>query len=329
MKVNIKLLLIALLAMLLPVNFQAASEAPTDPPSWITIKYADLEQKSVSEYQMVTVTVSEKNMWWKNGNHEVEIDYNRDYLKLVNVAYYDGKTSTVTQDTREVSTDDNNFEVKYQFYLNPGYDVAEIPLTVTKFTDGEQTDQATVSIKSNSQTTPQQVEFGDAVLNYTVENYKNNGETVTYSAHFEVVENIHKKPITLELKKNNMKVSSEDDYTVELTSNDADIDMLEQNLYTIDALANQQFDLTITAQEEALSAKNDRVEFFIFLESNNQYARLEPTYFKSEKIKTNDNTRAEKYLKIKMVIASFFILLFALHVLFKFKQGKISDSQSE
>ncbi len=309
-----KLLLLIMLFISIPtINFYASSEVEL--PKWIEVEYADLEQNAVNEYQLVTVTVTEKNLWLDNSEHQVSVDYDPSQLNLVNTVSYDTMHNVQTEVIADYSTTASSFAVSYQFYLQPGVELTEVPITITKMSDGEITDEATINLAADSQVAPELVTVGDIRLESSVTEYVNDGTNITYNQHFSVVSNPNKQPFTLTLKPNNMKVSDTDVYQAKLRFNNGSAKALDKNNFKLEMRKGDQFDLYITSTIEGLEAKDDRFEFFVYLQEGDQFVRLEPTFFRSELIEPSTSTRNYRYLMIKIVIGLFFILLGIAHII--------------
>lgn len=302
------LILFVTLAMLTP-QFKAE-----ELPSWITVKYSDLEAGQVSEYQLVTIIVSEKNFWFKNSDYQVDVEYDLEILTFANAVYTNTGLETSVLDQTRVTTSENNFYVKYQFYLKPNVDVESATIKVIKSEDNLVTDTQLVEVKAQSYTTPKEVTFGNVTLNYAVTNYVDNEQTVEYTAHFEVLDNPKNEPFSLSLKKNNMSVSGDNSYTVSVEPEKGLATEVEANEFLISANTGDNFDLKITAIEANLSAKNDRFEFFIYLNNNDKFVRLEPTFFKSTEIGNSDNVRLERYVLIEVLLALVILALLLVHI---------------
>lgn len=293
--------------VLLLVPALSASELET--PSWIDIEYSNLEDEYVSEYQQVTVTVTEKSMWWKNDVHNVSISYDPNQLELVNTMYFDAKLNSNVEQNPNITTTDDNFKISYQFYLQPDVDITSVPLTITKMTNDETVSEV-VNINAYSETTPRTVQVGAISLNYDVTQYTNDGEDITYNIHFEVVNNPKKENMTLTLKENNMSVESVDDYTAKLRFDSGTAVAIDKNNFLLTMNKGDTFDLNIVANIAGLSAKNDRFEFLLYLQDEDEnFIRLEPTYFQNELLLPSTNQRVDRYIIIKIAIAIFFATL--------------------
>ncbi len=278
-------------------------------PNWIDVEYSNLEGEYVSEYQQVTVTVTEKNMWWANDVHNVSLNYDQNQLRLVNTMYFDSKLNSNVESSPNITTTDDNFKISYQFYLQPDIDITSVPLTITK-TTGDKTVSETININAYSETTPRTIQIGSVTLNYGVTEYTNDGENITYNIHFEVVGNPQKEAITMTLKQNNMSVDSVDDYDAKLRFNGGEATAIDKNNFLLSMTRGDTFDLNIVAKIEGLSAKNDRFEFLLFLQDeNDNFIRLEPTYFRNELLLASNNQRVDRYIVIKIIITIFFVIL--------------------
>lgn len=302
------IVLVALILALIPVSFSATQQNVR--PQWIRVAYADLEQKQVSEYQLVTVAVKETNLWFSNGEYRVELDYDSSQLELVNIIYNDGLFGNTQLDDQTVTTTDNNFEVKYQFYLKPNADITESAISVTKYKDNEVSNEANFTVNCQSQTTPRVVEFGNVKLDYAVTKFERDNESVNYEASFTVIENAKRQPFTLTVKENNMKVSESDLYAINVTTDDGQVREIDDANFSITLAKGGKFKLAVTVDTKSIKAKDNRFEFLVFLKNNERFIRLEPTYFKSDLIVPTQNLRAIRFISIKVIIAAFFILLF-------------------
>lgn len=299
------LCLILLLGCITPLK----ASSNEDLPKWIDVSYADKENNQVSEYQLVTIAVSEHSLWWREQDSEITIDYDPDVLQLINVRLIDSLQRSIPQAGNTVTSDKSNYIVEYQFYLNPNQDVSTVPLSVTKEVKGKTPEVANFEIAANSQTTPTRIEVGNIALDTYVSSYQNDGATITYVEHFEVIDNPKSENFTISLKENNMSVNSSTGYEVKFDSNKAQITTIDQTNYSVIARDNSSFDMTITADVSTLSAKNDRFEFLIYLQSADEFIRLEPTYFDSSVNTSDGSSRVLRYTVIKVIIIIFFVLL--------------------
>lgn len=315
-----KILLVVMLLISLPTVSLKASD-DNQLPKWIEVQYADLEHNTVSEYQLVTVTVTEKNLWLDNSNHEIIVDYNPQQLNLVNTVSYDTMHNVQTEVITNYTTDASSFGVSYQFYLQPGVSLTNIPITITKMTDGQVSDEATINLAADSQTVPELVTVGDIKLESSVTEYVNDGTNITYNQHFSVVANPNNSAFTLTLKPNNMVVEDPDIYEAKIKFDSGSAKALDKNNFELNMNTGDQFDLNITTTIEGLKAKDDRFEFFVYLQEDDQFVRLEPTFFRSEQIAASTDTRNYRYLVIKLIIAIFFIILTIIHLI-KYKVVK-------
>lgn len=317
-------LILVLFALFIP-KFSAA-EITT--PNWIDIEYADLEHNYVSEYQLVNVSVTQKGMWWRDYNSEVNIDYDQNALNLVNVIYYDQYLNSTTSEESTVKTTDSSFKVTYQFYLKDNFDLSTTQIDISK-TVNSKTTKGSVSIDTHSDRLMSNVKFGDIVIGYSVDQYVNDGETITYNAHFKVVSNPSNKPFTLSVKENNMTVDNTDYYEVKLRYTTGSVEAIDKHNFKISIPEGGTFDLNIPAQIEGLSSKNDRFEFLIFLSDSENFARIEPTYFRSEVISSDTNKRGDRFVIIKLLIALFFVFLAIIHsISSKLKSQKKQNKKS-
>lgn len=309
-----KIYLLLLVIGLLTPGYDLRAEELDQVPSWIDISYANNYDQAVSEYQVVTITVTNKSLWWTNHDYQVMIDYDPNQLYLTNAVYIDSERTVSEVIDGTVNTDDSNFAVEYQFYLQPDVDVTQLPVTITKVTDSSDSQTATVMLDAESQTTKQNIQFGDLVLNYAVDNYSNDGTNIEYNAHFEVLSNPNKEDFTLSLKKNNMSVSSSDIYDVKVRFTDGSAVAIDKNNFKLSMKEGQSFDLNITTTIDGLSSKDDKFEFFIYLQdSNDNFIRLSPIYFPNQATSIGVNNRTHRYLLINIGL---FVIMCGLVVVF-------------
>lgn len=295
----------------------AASEVEnqTSMPNWINVKYANLYNESVSEYQLVTVTVSNYGLWFLNNNYNVSVDYDSSQLKLVNTYYTDSMQNNSIRSGASVNTDDNNFAVSFQFYLQPNVNVTSVPITVTKVKNDSDAQTVTLDLKAYSETTMRPLQIGNIGLRYNVTTYTNDGTNIEYNIHFIVDSNPQREELTLSLKKNNMSVSSTDNYEAKLRFNGGKATAIDKNNFSLMMSRGDTFDLNITTPVDGLTAKDDRFDFFIYLQNGDQFVRLSPMYYRSELVTDSVNTRAIKYIYIIIAIIGFFIFLTILYAM--------------
>ncbi len=321
-----KLLIFVVLCSLM-IPSLSASEIDSQ-PNWINISYADLEHQYTTEYQAVNITVSQKGLWWKNYNSQLEIEYDQSALELVNTVYYDPLMNGTSMSDPNITTTDSSFQVTYQFILKNGYDLQSTPVSFTK-TVNDKVSTGMVTIDTHSETMMSNYKFGDVVIGYSVDQYTNDAETITYNAHFKVVSNPKNTPFTLTLKSNNMDVDSTDSYEAKLRYTTGVVEAIDKNNFKIDIPEGDTFDLNITAQIEGLSAKDDRFEFLIFLSDGENFTRIEPTMFRSELITPDNNKRGDRFVIIKMLIALFFAFLAVVHFVSSKSKKKVLTTKSK
>lgn len=307
--------LLTILTLVFCFSFSASSTSSEELPNWVEVNYSDLNTDAISEYQLVTVTVQNHGLWLGSNNYNVSVDYDQNQLKLVNTVYIDSAGNKQVREGSVVTSSDNNFKVSYQFYLQPNVSLETVPLTVSKVKNNDQREQATVSLNTHSYTTNETIKFGKIRLGYTVTTYTNDGTNIEYNAHFKVVSNPDKEEFTLSLKPNTMNVSSSDIYDVKLRFNDGVAKAIDKNNFSLNMNAGDQFDLNVTSTVEGLSAKDDRFDFLIYLQSGDDFARITPKFYRSELITDQANTRLHKYVLIKIVIVAFFICLTGLFII--------------
>ncbi len=305
-----KLLILVVLWSLFIPNL-SASEIDSQ-PNWINVSYADLEHQYTTEYQAVNITVLQKGLWWNDYNSQVEVEYDPNALELVNTVYYDTLMNGTSMADPNITTTDSSFQVTYQFVLKNGYDLQSTPVSFTK-TVNDKVSTGMVTVNTHSETMMSNYKFGDIVIGYSVDQYANDAETITYNAHFKVVSNPKNTPFTLSLKSNNMDVDSTDYYEAKLRYTSGVVEAIDKNNFKIDIPEGDTFDLNITAQIEGLSAKDDRFEFLIFLSDGENFTRIEPTMFRSELITPDNNKRGDRFVIIKILIALFFVFLAVVH----------------
>lgn len=330
MKSKISALLVMVVVLFSNSNLMASTVQQNELPNWIDVDYTDAYTNTVSEYQVATVTVSNKSLWWTNDSYEVSVDYDPDQLELANEVF---KTSTGTGTALEegiVTTEDSNFDIKYQFYLKPNVDVSSVPITITKVKNGSETESATVNLAAQSQTTKQNIKFGDIVLTYVVDTYTNDGTNIEYNAHFEVLDNPNKEDFTLSLKENNMTVSSTDIYDVKLRFSDGNATAIDKNNFKLQMAKGDSFDLNITTTIEGLSSKDDKFDFFIYLQDEEgNFARIAPEYFVNTVVETGTDSRTRRYLYINLGLMLAFVLLTILYIGVNINRGKPASSKKK
>ncbi len=279
-------------------------------PNWIDIEYANLETEKVSEYQLVTVTVSESDPWWKKEqSKQIQIRYNEDQLQLVNTIIYDDLQNTYVSDEQNISVDKNNVRVSYQFYLKPNVDVSTSEITITKLENGYIKNVVDIPLQTESVTTPRNISVGNINLSYKLISYKADNEIIKYKIQFNILECPQDESLKLSLQKNNMNIANDDVYTSNVQSERAKINKIDKNNYQLVVNPQDEFILEVDSTVEGLSAKDDRFEFFIYLENNENFERIEQTFFPSELISENENMRIKRYFIIKVLIMIFFVLI--------------------
>lgn len=299
MKSKISKLIICLF-VLFSINLNASDVTP----KWIDVDYSDLEGQAVSEYQLVTVTVTEQKMWWRNSQTNIQVDYDQSQLQLVNTHLIDAAGNSLPQAGAAVTSGLSNFKVEFQFYLSRGVDVESVPITIYK-----NEESAVVDIAAKSYTSDHLIEVGDLELNTSITNYSNDGTTINYQQHFDVVDNPSNEPFTITLKKNNMSVSGPEMYDVKFETSGANATTLDKTNYQINAKSGTSFDMIIDSTVSGLDAKNDRFEFLLYIESGDNFIRLEPTFFPSDISVSGNSVRIKRYTTIKLLIIGFFSIL--------------------
>ncbi len=304
-----KLILLILVFFSFTHNPVEASEQNAD---WISVEYADLEHNVVSEYQLVTVSVNNSQSFLKKGNYAVDVDYDEDQLELTNVIKYDWRNSKTSEMSKNVTNLSSNFKVSYQFYLKPNVAIDSTQLSITVFKDGSLYKESQVNLNTHSYTSPTAVSVGDSKLSYYVNDYQNDGTEINMSITFDIIENNSLNPLKIKVMKNNMSSNSTEGYKIKCYVDNEEVEMSDKNQFEFSINEAKQVRIEITAKIVNLSSKNDRFEFFLFIEQGDGSVRLEPTFFRSEQISSGNNLRTEKYIKIKNVIAIFFIILLVL-----------------
>lgn len=297
------------LALIFNISFSASSVGEQQLPNWIDVEYSDLNNEAVSEYQLVTVTVKNHGLWFTHNNYDVSVDYDPTQLNLVNTVFSNSLGDKATQIGSLVSTDSNNFEVSYQFYMQPNVDVESIPLTITKVENDKKTTSQIINLKAMSNTTMSNIRFGNINLGYAVTKYTNDDSNIEYNAHFKVISNPNNEEFTLSLKKNTMSVSSSDIYKTKLRFTSGSAVALDKNNFSINMKTGDEFDLNITSSVAGLSAKDDAINFFIYVQSSDGFTRISPKFYPSELITNSINTHLHRYALIKVAIMLFFTFL--------------------
>lgn len=295
------------------LNIQLLASEVEQPPSWITVDYADLYNQSVSEYQLVTVTVSNYGLWFIDDNYQISVDYDPNQLVLANTTYTDSMQNRTVQAGATVAADSNNFKVSYQFYLMPNVDADIIPITITKVKNNSSSENAVVNLSAISNTAKRNIKFGDIVLSYNVTEYNNDGTNIAFNMHFDVVSNPNRQPFTLSLKKNNMKISNPDIYQVKVQFDTGTVTAIDKTNFSLKMDQGDGFDLNVTTTVSGLSAKDDRFDFFVYLQTGDQFVRISPIYYRSELQAPSTNLRVVRYSYITLAICLFFVLLTGLY----------------
>lgn len=298
------------LVLSLSLLFTISLNASETLPDWIKVSYSDLESQSVSEYQLVTVTVTEHKAWWRDQQTNISVDYDPQQLQLVNTLFFDSLERSIPQAGPAVTSDLSNFKVEYQFYLNKYQNLDDVQITINKNDQSQ-----VVNLNTTSYTTDHLIEIGDLKLNTSITNYQNDGTNINYTQHFEVLDNPTKEPFTITLKPNNMNVQGPEVYNVRFATEGAIATTLDKTNYQINAQKGSSFDLIIDSSISGLSAKNNRFEFFVYIESGDDFIRLEPTFFESNITLSGNPSRVIRYTIIKLVIIGFFIILGLIFIL--------------
>lgn len=330
MKSKVSTLLVLVMILLSNSNLQASTVQVEELPNWIDVDYTDAYTNTVSEYQLATVTVSNKSLWWTKNRYAINVNYNPKQLELVNVVYQTSTGTGTALEDENVTTEDSNFDIKYQFYLKPNVDAASVPITITKVKNDSETESATVNLAAQSQTTKQNIKFGDIVLTYAVDTYTNDETNIEYNAHFEVLDNPNKEDFTLSLKKNNMSVSSTNIYEVKLRFSSGNATAIDKNNFKLQMAKGDSFDLNITTTIEGLSSKDDKFDFFIYLQDEEgNFVRIAPEYFVNTTIETGTNSRTRRYLHINLGLMLSVVLLTVLYIVLNLKRGKLNKSNKK
>ncbi len=316
------LVVFSVLALALNIQLGASSTELDTTPNWIEVDYANLATDQVSEYQLVTVKVSNYGLWFLNNDYTVSVDYDPNQLELVNSVYTDALQNSSVKTTNTITSENNNFAVSYQFYLKPNVPANVVPVTVTKLKNGSEESSATINLQAYSETTKRDIKFGDITLRYNVTTYTNDGTNIEYNIHFDVVQNPHKDDFTMSLKKNNMSISDTDIYQAKVRFNSGSAVAIDKNNFSFTMNRGDSFDLNITSTVEGLSAKDDRFDFFIYFQSGDDFIRLSPLYYRSELIGASTNTRVIKYSYIAIGISVFFMLLTILYFSTNYRRNK-------
>ncbi len=317
MKSKALILIISLL-----VTFNVNLNASEQIPKWINISYSDLEQHAVSEYQVVTITVKENHSLFKSANSTIDIKYNPQQLQLANVAYTTSKQERMRLDDTKVSSDESQFSVKYQFYLKPNIDIESTPITITKSV-GKQTKSVDLELRTHSYTSGEILTVDDIKLKYKVLQYQNDQTNINYIAQFDVLANPQAKKMQLALQKNNMEVSNQEEYNVQVFLNDQLVSPINNNQVEVEPMLGDVITLEINAKVSALSSKNNRFEFLIYVASGTDFIRLEPTFFISELTKSGANLNVKRYRLIKMFVNVFFVILVISYIIIIYCRKKV------
>lgn len=310
---------ILILMMVFIQSFKASevTETSNQLPSWIDVEYSDLIGNEVSEYQMVTITAKVRGLWYLDNTNEVDVVYDPNQLELVNTAITNSKMDTEIIDSEEVSLEESNFDVSYQFLLKPeaNIETANVMISKVKNDDVSTTKEAVVTLDTHNYSQYENYTFGDTTVAYAVDGYSNDTETITYNAKFKIVSNSSDKDITLTFKQNNMTVDSSDIYDIEFTSDAGKVIPIDDLNYQLKGNKGDEFNLRITASISGLSSKDDKFSFFIMLSNGDNFVRISPMFFRSELMTSSTNLRIERYMYIKLMIALFFIALTILFIL--------------
>lgn len=321
MKNKIVALLICL-STLFSITFNASEINQEQLPKWISVKYSDVYNQSVSEYQLVTVTVQNYGLWFTNNDYEVSADFDPAQLELVNTVItnsYGDKTSELSQ---AVNFTENNFEVSYQFYLQPDVDLTTVPVTISKVKNSEIDKEETIELKATSNSMMNNYQIGNITLGYAVDKYTNDGTNIEYNGHFKVIANPDNQDFALSLKKNTMNVADDVDYQINVTSDKGTVAKVDNTNYQLKMRVGQEFDLNIKTPVSGLSAKDDRFDFLLYVQSGDQYIRISPKFYRSELTESQTDTRFRRYVVIKAVIIGFFVLLTILFAVANRKRKK-------
>lgn len=314
MKNKIIALLICL-STLFSISFHASEISQEQVPKWISVKYNDLENQAVSEYQLATVTIKNYGLWFTENDYQVSVDYDPTQLELVNTVITNAYGDKTTELSPGVNLSKNNFEVSFQFYLQPDVELDAVPVTINKLKNNSDNSSETIELKANSSSMMTNYQVGSMTLGYAVDKYTNDGTNLEYNAHFKVIANPDNKDFTLALKRNTMNIASGVDYSVNLTASGGTIVNVDKTNYQLKLKAGDEFDLNIKSPVSGLSAKDKRIDFFIFVQSEDQFVRISPKFYPSDLTQAQTDTRFRRYAVIKIVIMSFFGLLSILFII--------------
>lgn len=310
---KIKILSIIMIALVFSLfNFKASVESQ-NLPNWIEVKYTDLKTEKVSEYQLVTVTVKEHGLWFSPQKAQVVIDYDQEQLELVNTIYRDSLLNSFQKDGSTVEGEDPNFEVVYQFKLKPEVSAETIPLRISKVYNNSKSISKTIEVVASSSKLPVEYLVDDIKFNYAVSDYTSDGTTITYNAHFDILDNPHNRELLVSLKKNNMTLTNKENYKVKLRFDSGDVEAIDKTNFKLKMQTGDSFDLNVSSPIDDLQGKDDCFNFFIFLKSEDQFIRLEPSFYHNKLVEAKGNIRVRKYIGIKLIIIVFFGFLASLY----------------
>lgn len=295
------------LILLVPIINFHASETTSDN---ISIEYANLESMQANEFQLVNVVVKVDNHWFNPQTTSVNIEYDQSQLNLVNIGYTSNKLETTSVDNTLVTGTTNSFTVTYQFFLMPNVDIKESDITVTQNSE-EGTTTDTLTIATNSLTTPRIATVGKNKIEYKVTNYDSSGSEILLDLQF-VAQSISDDVLFFDFTKNNMSVDTDDSYSINF-SGDGDVTITEKNLFDLRLKDGDKFVVNITATKNQLDAKNDRFEFFLFISNQTQSVRLEPTFFPNVLKTDGVDKKRWKFIVIENATLCAIIILGIIH----------------
>lgn len=309
------LTLLVCISGLWPLSFNASTVEQEQLPNWIDVEYSDVYNQAVSEYQLATVTVKNYGLWFANSDYDVSVEFDQSQLVLANTSVTNQIGDKTTSESPAVNISENNFEVSYQFYMQPNVTLDSIPVSVTKVKNGKDSKEQTIQLKANSNTTMTNYQVGKMSVGYAVDKYVDDGAIIEYNAHFKMISNPNNQDFVLTLKPNNMQLPSSEKYQITLTSSSGTIAEIDEANYQLKMKPNDEFDLNITYPADDVEAKDDRFDFFIFMKSDDQFVRINPMFYPSTLTDESIDTRFHRYVVIKFIIMAFFVFLLLLYVI--------------
>ncbi len=301
-----KVLSLFLIAFLLIPNY-SASETKETLPRWVDVSYSDLATDQVSEYQMVTITVSKWSPLFITNNSEISIDYDEEVLNLQNTYIRNSLNNNEEVEGTTVTSTDAQYKAVYQFFLNSEVDTKQTMVEINR-TIGDKNQTIQVPINCQSLKLKKNVTFGNTTLSYGIDEYTNDSQQITMDMNFEVIAT-DGSPITISIKENTMSVSSTDDYEIKLRFTDGEAKAIDKNNFKLKMSKGDTFNLYVTANIDGLESKDDKFTFFILISDGENFTRLEPKFYRNHGVQISLEESQARFFKTKAILIIGYIML--------------------